>query len=229
MCFKEDEDMQYKQFIIGGLVILVACCCISFITRETTNFSDSTNSENNKAADIFNKINNKNYSCESEDVKNLVINIFEENDEFYKAINKNTISDIKLLYPAAQSYDSSIGKYDCTGQIVMSANGVAFAPIVQNWDNAYYHFVKHFRKYLSGYDTYKINVRYSSQMSEGNILVQVPDYDLKGNGKFSCQKSSCEGIIDEEEQKEEIKRQEKRIQYKKDNEQMILPTFEEVQ
>lgn len=225
--------MKYKHIILGCLVTGIACCCIPFMTGERQNVPDSVNSENHRTNDIFNRINNQNYSCESENVKNIVINIFKENNNYYKDINLNTISDIKLIYPATQSFDSSIGKYNCTGNIVMKSDGVAFAPTEQNNNNEYYHIVKSYNKYLIGYDTYEINIRYSAQMSEGNLLVQIPNYDVKYDGKFSCQKTSCVGIIDVKEEIREQERalaiQKERIQDKKDKEPMILPTFKEVQ
>ena len=212
--------------IVIGLIFLFLIIIFGLLyTKETKtalNNDVQENTNKNIKEDLPPQINNITLSCESDEAKSIVINIFQENDTYYKYIDKNSIAALELKYPAAENYDSNIDKYECTGTIVMSANGLGFIPSEQNYDNNYYKRVHSYSEYLIGYDRYEIHVRYSVQMSEGQLLVKVSSYDLQYNGKLSCQKASCNGIINKEEYARK-QQQEQRRQLKKESETMVLP------
>ncbi len=211
--------------IVIGLILLFLITIFGLLyTKETKTVLNNKVQENTNKniPNIPLQINNTTLSCESDETKSVVINIFQENDNYYKYIDENSIAALNLKYPAAENYDSNIDRYECTGKIVMNAKGLGFLPSEQNYNNNYYNTVRSYSEYLKGYDTYEIDVRYSVQMSEGSLLVKVSSYDLQYNGKLSCKKTSCNGIIDKKVYAQKQQR-EKRMQLKKESETMVLP------
>lgn len=176
----------------------------------------------NSSANITQQVFPKARNCEDNEVKNLVIEIFKENNEDYKNIDKSSISSLTLLYPAASNYDKNIDKYSCTGTIVMTSSS-GFLPTTYTNDNSYYNKIKNYTKNITTFDMLKTNVEYSSQISEGNTLVQSKMYD----NDFSCS-NICKTIIDisyaqkeeQEKRKEHIKQEEKQR-----DEHVNLPIF----
>lgn len=153
---------------------------------------------------------NKAKNCEDEVVKNMVLEIFKENDYYYKDIDKSTISSVSLQYPAITSYDKDIDKYSCTGVISMKSVGNGFKPIVYNDKNNYYSKISSIwnNDTIKKYTNYKVNVTYYSQISENNILVQSTDY----TGEFSCE-GNCEDIVNKkyiEDKKFQVQQQQKK-------------------
>lgn len=120
----------------------------------------------------------KAHDCESEEVKNLAINIFKQHNGYYAAIEDSSIANIELKYPAKQSYDASIDKYSCQGEVVMTSTNDGFIPTEYNIANSYY------RKIGREFKTqYICKIEYSSQLSEGKTLV-YSDYCSGGDGDF---------------------------------------------
>lgn len=138
----------------------------------------------------------KAHSCESDDVKNLAVQIFKENNNYYKAIESNSINQVYLRYPANVSYDSSVDRYECSGTIVMTSSNI-FKPLLYEYSNSYYSTAKHHSSeldadILKGYNTYTCNIEYTSQISEGNVLVSSSSCSFNEN--FSCE-GVCNPII----------------------------------
>jgi hypothetical protein len=129
---------------------------------------------------------NKAKNCEDPTIKNMVIEIFKENSQYYASIDKNSIADITLLYPASLEYDKEIDRYSCSGTIEMKSGANGFKPILYDTKNEYYSLIYNFwDNTLKEYTHYKTDVKYYSQISEGQILVQsTTNYDYVGN--FNC-------------------------------------------
>ena len=215
----------FSKIIYGLIALGILGIIISLLPSLSSNNSSSGKNELNSIRNNLSYGRAKN--CEDIDVKNQAISIFKQHDEYYKDIDKSSIADIELKFPASQSYDSSIDKYECTGVIVMNTKGTGFIPSVYSFDNKYFYFAHKYdnEQYLKGYDTYKLNIRYSSQMSEGRTLVQIPTYDLSTRGQFSCE-GSCDGIVNvgyveaEKARKEKVQQaKEKKIR----DEVMVFP------
>lgn len=145
---------------------------------------------------------NRAKSCEDSEVKNLVLQIFKENNRYYKSINKNSIKSLSLIYPAASRYDKDVDKYYCTGTIIMEANPSGFLPNLYDYSNDYYYLIHRYSGLIK-YSTYKLNVEYESQISEGNTLVRstTDGGDFNGNGGT---------IVDQSKVEEERKRAQKK-------------------
>lgn len=180
-----------KHLILGFIfVIFVVVVMIILI-----DYSDDTN---HSVSYTFNSAKN----CEDTSVKNLVIEIFKEHNEYYKDIDKNSISEISLRYPASSSYDRDIDKYFCTGTIVMKSAASGFLPTSYDYyankylNKSYANFYE-----LYKYDTFELNLDYDSQISEGQTLVHA----AVSGGEFSCSYGSCDMIPNVEREKERIR------------------------
>lgn len=134
-------------------------------------------------------------SCESEEVKSDVADIFEQNNLWYKDLEPDSISGIYLKYPAVSSYDKDIQKYSCTGTVVMTSKAEGFVPknleynmnviesIFLPEDQNVFFFKKYRGAYstkdnigyyqFNQYHTYLCPVEYTIQKSEGSILVKA--------------------------------------------------------
>lgn len=202
------KDMLKNSQIFCTLIIIVFCSNACTFDNSNTNIPTS--------------LTPRAKNCEDNDVKNLAIKIFKENNEDYKNIDKSSISSLTLLYPAASNYDKNIDKYSCTGTIVMTSSS-GFLPTTYTSDNSYYNKIKNYTKNIKTYDILKTNVEYDSQISEGDILVQLSMYD----NNFSCS-NICKTITDisyaqkeiQEKREEHIKQEEKQR-----DEHVNLPNF----
>ena len=145
-------------------------------------------------------------NCEAPDVKDLVVRIASKNDYFYNDIDSNTISKTYIRYPAITGYEKDIDKYHCTGQFVVESVSGGFKPSLMDYKNHYYN---KFHSYYNDYEDkltkntqYVCNVKYSSQISEGQILVES-NYCSSGGawldsglqGSFSCEVDNCDPIM----------------------------------
>ena len=107
----------------------------------------------------------------------MVIQIFKENDATYLKVKPETVASVYLKYPAAISYDSSVDKYTCSGTVVVNAvkNGFRydydFMGMVTK-DLGYTYDSDDFTKKYN-YAGYECQVDYTSQLSEGQILVSA--------------------------------------------------------
>lgn len=162
-------------------------------------------------------------NCEAQEVKDLAMQIFKENDYYYKLFAPSTISDVSLIYPAASSYDSEIDKYSCTGTIVVKAANNGFKPAKD--DNAFASLIHNYKWVDSAgtyadvytkYTKYTCRVQYTSQLSEDQTLVTSSYcgsgtlFDSNTNGEFSCEGECTEHVVTpnmpkEEPQKESYK------------------------
>ncbi|MBD5401294.1 hypothetical protein HDR58_00635 [bacterium] len=161
-------------------------------------------------------------SCEDPTIKNMVVEIFKENNPYYNSIDKSTISTISLLYPAVTEYDKSIDRYSCTGIIEMKSSNNGFKPREYDTNNSYYNYIYDIWNSLNTlkmYTTYKTKVTYYSQISEGQILVQAT---TNYSSDFSCE-GFCEDIINPKRIEEQKIRFEN--EKKKDNEEHLNLPF----
>ena len=191
--------------IIVGILIFIISTMISY---------------NNNSSNLeFSPKLNKSKNCEDSTVKNLVIEIFKENNEYYLDIDKTSIADITLIYPATSSYDSTIDKYSCTGIITMTSTSSGFLPKKYDTDNLYYNHIYSFSNYgqLYKYTKYKQNVSYDSQISEGNTLVSASN----NLGEFSCN-GTCGMFPDKKHVERQLKQQEK-VKKENQNNELNLP------
>lgn len=150
-------------------------------------------------------------NCEASATKDLVIQIFRDNNEYYKDIDPSSISSIELIYPAVTAYDKELDKYSCTGTLVMKSNKNGFIPSSFEYGNKYYDKINnnwYDYKTLEKYTKYEVQLKYDTQISEGSLLVQTKDI----NQKFSCDEA-C-GRISNQKYQKEIEKQE---QIKKEN------------
>lgn len=142
-------------------------------------------------------------NCESQVVKDLVIDIVKNNDYFYNDIDPDTISTIYLRFPATSGYEQDIDKYHCTAQFVMESIYGGFKPKAHDFSNRYYskyHFYRNFNDEMLTTNTqYVCDVKYTSQLSEGSTLVNTTYCNSSGSwyesgksGKFSCEGGNCE-------------------------------------
>lgn len=153
--------------------------------------------------------------CEAQTVKDLVISIAKKNDYFYKDIDSGSISKIYLRYPASTGYEKDIDKHHCTGQFVIESTYGGFKPAVNEYTNHYYN---KFHSYLNLYEDnltkntiYICDVKYSSQLSEGQTLVESTYCSSGGGwfengneGKFSCEADNCDPIIIHKKDRENL-------------------------
>ncbi|MEI8390779.1 MAG: zinc ribbon domain-containing protein [bacterium] len=149
---------------------------------------------------ITKMIENRPPDCESESVKQDVISIFQQNNLYYPFINSGSINNIELSYPAVEDYNKEAKKWSCTGTIVMTSNEDGFIPTdTKGADHIFLpddynkYFIDKYRGDSDGewlkktkgdgyylkseyarnqYHTYKCNVNYTSQSSEGSSFVK---------------------------------------------------------
>lgn len=177
---EKDRKLELQQKIIILLVALIVCFVVAFgAIHFIGNRSDVDipNENENNVEDNNNQIfDNSARNCEDVDVKNLVLNIYKENDYYYKYIDPTSISKIYLASPVATKYERSIDKYSCKGFVTLEApNG--FRPKKYEFSNNFYSKVHSYETIDNGVQviqkTTKIQcpVTYSSQISEGQISV----------------------------------------------------------
>ena len=144
-------------------------------------------------------------NCEAPEVKKLALNIFRENDKYYKSIEPGTISSLEFLYPAVNSYNEIIDKYECSAQIKMKSTYGGFLPLEYNTSNLYYKYINDswLDTDLAQYTDYRIDVEYSTQISEGSTLVSLKQI----NNTFTCE-GSCERLKNPEYDTEYIENEE---------------------
>lgn len=152
-------------------------------------------------------------NCESSVVKDIVINIFKENDYWYKHIDPKSIHGVFVDYPATTSYDKEIKRYTCTGTVRVTSNVDGFLPSEWEYENQYlkkmggeHYWMRYFvpnsgqvvrwelisgKSYLKeeyrNIEThyhYRCPIEYTTQISEGQILVHSSTCEGHYNGKF---------------------------------------------
>lgn len=157
--------------LIASIVVFVYYL---FITSKSYS-PDINDSDDNYPKPIA--FTNRARNCEDSTVKDLVIQIFKENDATYLKVKPETVASVYLKYPAAISYDSSVDKYTCSGTVVVNAvkNGFRydydFMGMVTK-DLGYTYDSDDFTKKYN-YAGYECQVDYTSQLSEGQILVSA--------------------------------------------------------
>lgn len=174
-----NHQYNYNTSSIGcGTIILIFIVIVSFLFVIILLSSEDDISDG--------PIVNRAKTCEDTDVKDLVIQIFKENNNYYRAINKKSINSIVLNYPSISRYDKDIDKYFCNGTIIMEANTSGFLPSSYDYNNVYYSLIKKsiFDDTLYKFSKYELNVEYESQISEGRTLVRstTEGGDFSGNG-----------------------------------------------
>ena len=160
------------------------------------------------------------FNCESSDVKNIVIESFKENSEYYKSIDESSIGSITLMYPRAVDYNKDIGLYSCEGNIIIKATNSSFLPKDFNSSNLYYQYTTNFYNQvihdtsMVHYNTYMVDVEYKTQISEGNLLV---------TSWFDNEELSCDNICEQEVAREQMQKQLAREAEEQRNKHVILP------
>ena len=174
----DDVDV-LKIFLSGFLKIALIICLVIFIFylfilfRKDISYINDINNNYPRPSTFINKARN----CEDSTVKDLVIQIFKENDATYLKVKPETVASVYLKYPAAISYDSSVDKYTCSGTVVVNAvkNGFRydydFMGLVTK-DLGYTYDSEDYTKEYN-YAGYECQVDYTSQISEGKILVSA--------------------------------------------------------
>ena len=150
-------------------------------------------------------IKKKTPNCESQIVKNMALDIVKKNDWYYPDIAPNTISKVYLKYPAATKYDKDIDKYYCKAQFVVESTEEGFKPS-KIYDHYYLKSLMWFDNFIDKIEKnnlYICEIEYSSQISEGNILVESDHCSANDSyttcligkhGVFSCEGKDCEPI-----------------------------------
>ena len=219
-CLLEEEERQDKEtnkenkssglfdilipIIVIGLIL--TGLFLSFMkSDEVSNFFKNDSLEPPKAE-----------NCESKLVTDLAVSIFEENDYYFKLLEPYSISDVYLKYPQEESYDSSTDKYTCSGTIVVTAQEEGFLPLEN--DNDYYKKTFYLKwnddktkllSVLKKYNQYTCKIEYTSQISEGQTLVNSSFcgsenvFDTSDLGKFSCIGDCEDTILTQESDNEE--------------------------
>lgn len=177
---EKDRKLELQQKIIILLVSLIVCFVvvvgvIHFIgNRSDVDIPDEN--ENNVENDNNQIFDNSARNCEDVDVKDLVLNIYKENDYYYKYIDPTSISKIYLASPVATKYERSIDKYSCKAIVTLEASN-GFRPKKYEYNNNFYSKVQTYETIDNGVQLIeKVNkiqcpVTYSSQISEGQVSV----------------------------------------------------------
>ena len=189
-------------FVITLLVLLLVSFVFNVVPNLNTNVQDLWKP---KAA-----------NCEATNTKDLVLQIFRDNNEYYNAIDPLSIASIELEYPAVTSYDKELDKYSCTGTIIMKSNENGFIPTLYDYNNKYYKKINNnWYNYetLEKFTTYEVQNKYNTQISENNLLVQSKEI----NEEFSCD-IACGRIPNEKYQKEKEEQKKKQEIIQKENE-----------
>jgi len=134
-------------------------------------------------------------SCHEKEVKDIALQIFKENDYYYKYIDQSTISDVSLKFPTMDSYNSETDKYYCKGTVFVIADSKGFAPSSYEFGNHYYDEIS------EDYDTneqpkkkytrYQCEINYASQISQNQVYVTATacgngtGFDFNNKGKFT--------------------------------------------
>lgn len=188
------SSREFYPICLGVFIFIVLIGLICGIS--TTSFSEWVKEKNTEKA----------LNCEASDVKDLVVSIVSKNDYFYNDIDSETISKTYIRYPATSGYERDIDKYHCTGQFVVESVYGGFKPAVMDYNNHYY---SKFHSYYNLYEDkltrntqYICDVKYSSQLSEGQTLVESTYcssgggwFDSGKQGTFSCEDGNCVPII----------------------------------
>lgn len=141
-------------------------------------------------------------NCESYNVKNLAIQIFKDNNSFYKSIDPFSVADIVFMYPSVTSYDKEIDKYFCSGRIVVKSTDIGFQPSDSNseyadfihttqWDESIYNYVDIYKKYTQ----YICDIEYTSQISEGETLVNSSYCHYLRDIDFNCEGNCADKVV----------------------------------
>lgn len=105
-------------------------------------------------------------NCESQWTKDSVLEIFKKNNVDFKEIDESSVLSYSLELPITTSYAENIGRYECSGQIVVKSKAYGFRPNEFDYTNNFYN------NYSDAYPhLYRCNVQYSVQKSEGNNVV----------------------------------------------------------
>ncbi len=129
-------------------------------------------------------------SCHEKEVKDYAVQIFKENDYFYKYISPETISDVSLKFPIMNSYNSESDKYYCSGTIFVIASPSGFKPSDEDIGNHYYEKISEENNDLKKkYTRYECEINYASQISQDKVYVTASacgnGEDFNNKGKFS--------------------------------------------
>lgn len=225
------NDYQFpRSAVISTAVFFIIAVVVVFLilNSKSDSLNINTPTSNENEAETTSRFNNhfnlnKAKNCEHEDVKNLAINIYKQNDYYYKYIDETSIDSIFLRSPVATSYDSNIDKYSCKGVIVLQSKR-GFKPIEYGYGNKFYS--------LAGYNYTSDNVpaikkaieircpiTYTSQISEGSTTVYS---SYCGDGTIFDYNTKEEFIWDEYEKYIEIPGAREKIrQEKREKEQKI--------
>ena len=148
------------------------------------------------------QIPDENYSvlkaknCHDNYVKDIALQIFKENDYYFKYIDSSTISDVSLKFPSMVSYNSDIDKYYCRATVYVIASENGFLPSFSQIGNHFYdelNILEHDSQGLSPglkkFTRYQCDINYASQISQDQPYVTATacgnGSDFNNKGKFS--------------------------------------------
>lgn len=169
---KHSPQRQPNYLAYGTWFLLVVSIILSLLCvfGNKTDIDIPNNDDNSNDT----KISAKN--CEDSGIKDLVLNIYKENDYYYKYIDPTSINEIVLRSPVATGYDSTIDKYSCKGVVsIKSFQGLK--PKSYDYNNDFYALIKTYNytedrvPLLHKVIEIKCPVTYSSQISEGSSTV----------------------------------------------------------
>ena len=133
-------------------------------------------------------------SCHDKEVKETALQIFKENDYYYKYINPSTISNTSLKFATMDSYNVDTDKYFCKATVTVTATADGFAPLKEEFGNHY--FDKITEDYASSgsqkkYSKYQCEINYASQISQNQVYITATacgngsGFDFNNVGKFT--------------------------------------------
>lgn len=156
-------------------IILLIFVAITALTTLLLNSKTLNIDPKETQSTIFSKA--KALSCEAYEVKFLAINIYKENDYFYKFIDENSIDNITLEVPMVTNYDDVADKYECKGVVTLKSQ-FGFKPKEYNLENEFYNKINSNQvtqdgvKVLDKIIEIKCLVKYTSELIEDKTVVQ---------------------------------------------------------
>gem|GEM_PF-4806713 len=130
---------------------------------------------------FFNSIFPQVPDCSNDLTKEQVLEIFEKNNNDYKTLDKNSISDIYMKNTRATNYNEKIKKYSCNGEIYIKPQKNGFYTIdsagvryrVDRWD---YNKSQHYAH------QYKCEVNYTSEIADNTKHYVESSYESTYGG-----------------------------------------------
>ncbi len=177
-------------------------------------------------------------SCHEKEVKDTALQIFKENDYYYKYLAPESIANVSFKFPSMNSYNSESDKYYCSATIFVKAAQGGFKPINNDPDN---HYLEKISEEEDGvkkkYTRYECEINYASQISQDKVYVTATacgngeDFNNKGNFSYNVERPQVQQLYPEtqEEQPEQEVQQEQEEQPVSEEQTVEQPQQEEPQ